>query len=136
MTRFSASIFVGLVAALAVGTAHAHGDAPPKHGGIVKAANDITFELVVKQDSAEIYLDDHGAALPTATMKGKLTVLNGTEKTEAELKPAGGNRLEARGVKIAPGAKAVATVSSADGARTMTVRFSVPEASKQAGSSQ
>jgi hypothetical protein len=136
MSRFVASILVVLVAVLAMGTVHAHGDAPPKHGGIVKVANDITFELVVKPDSAEIYLDDHGAALPTAAMKGKLTVLNGTEKSEAELKPAGGNRLEAKGVKIAPGAKAVAAVSSADGASTMTVRFSVPDASKQAGGSQ
>ncbi len=51
-----------LASALAFGTAHAHGDAPAKHGGIIKVANDITFELVVKQDVAELYLDDHGAA--------------------------------------------------------------------------
>lgn len=125
MSRTITKIVFMLASALAFGTAHAHGDAPAKHGGIIKVANDITFELVVKQDVAELYLDDHGAALATAGMRGKLTVLNGTEKTEVDLSPAGGNRLEAKGVKIDPGAKVIAAVSSADGQSTMSVRFAI-----------
>jgi hypothetical protein len=125
MSRKFAKIVLMLASALALGTDHGHGDAPAKHGGIIKVANDITFELVVKQDVAELYLDDHGAALATAGMRGKLTVLNGTEKTEVELTPAGGNRLEAKGVKIDPGAKVIAAVSSADGQSTMSVRFAI-----------
>jgi hypothetical protein len=38
-------------------------------------------------------------------VSGKLTVLNGTQKSEAELKPAGGSKLEAAGIKVLPGAK-------------------------------
>ncbi|HET7091397.1 MAG TPA: hypothetical protein VFL17_22420 [Anaerolineae bacterium] len=125
MSRTIAKIVFILASALAIATAHAHGDAPAKHGGIVKVANDITFELVVKPDAAELYLDDHGAALATAGMRGKLTVLNGTEKSEVDLKPAGDNRLEAKGVKIDPGAKVIAAVSSADGKSTMSVRFAI-----------
>ena len=125
MSRTLAKLVLMIASALALGTAHGHGDAPAKHGGIIKVANDITFELVVKQDVAELYLDDHGAALATAGMRGKLTVLNGTEKTEVDLKPAGGNPFEARGVKVDPGAKVIATFYSADGQSTMSVRFAI-----------
>ena len=100
MSRTIAKIVFILASAFALATAHAHGDAPAKHGGIVKVANDITFELVVKPDAAELYLEDHGTAVAAKGRRGKLTVLNGTEKSEVDLKPAGGNRLEARGVKI------------------------------------
>ena len=57
-------------------------------------------------------------------MSGKLTVLNGADKSEADLKPAGGNKLEAKGVKLGKGAKAVAALQTAD-KKTVTVRFTV-----------
>lgn len=57
-------------------------------------------------------------------MTGKLTVLSGTEKSEAELKPVAADRLEATGVKLVPGSKVVATLSS-PGSKTTTVRFTV-----------
>jgi hypothetical protein len=96
----------------------------PKHGGVVQAASDLSFELVVKGDGATIYVEDHGKPFPTAGMTGKLTVLNGTEKSEAELKPAGDNKLEAQGVKLVKGAKAVASVTTPR-KKTVTVRFAV-----------
>ncbi|MGQ0836025.1 MAG: hypothetical protein ACT4O5_14100 [Gammaproteobacteria bacterium] len=114
-----------LAALLASTTLQAHGDAAAKHGGIVKVANDITFELVVKPDSAELYLDDHGEPMSTENLRGKLTVLNGGSKADFELKPAGGNRLEAAGARIAAGAKVVAALTTADGKPAMTVRFAV-----------
>lgn len=108
--------------ALSFNPAFAHTD-KPKHGGVVQAASDLSFELVPKGDAATIYIEDHGKPFATAGMKGKLTVLNGSEKSEAELKPAGDNRLEAKGVKLGKGAKAVASVTTSK--KTISVRFAV-----------
>jgi hypothetical protein len=101
----------------------AHGE-KPKHGGVLQVASDLSFELVTKGDVATIHVEDHGKPFATAGMSGKLTVLNGTEKSEAQLKPAGDNRLEARGVKLGKGAKAVASVTTPKN-KTVTVRFAV-----------
>ncbi len=57
-------------------------------------------------------------------MSGKLTVLNGTEKSEAELKPMGENKLEAQGVKLGKGSKAIASVTTPK-KKTISVRFAV-----------
>ena len=109
--------------ALSFNTAFAHTD-KPKHGGVVQAASDLSFELVPKGDVATIYIEDHGKPFPTAGMTGKLTVLNGSDKSEAELKPAGENRLEAKGVKVGKGSKAVASMSTPK-KKTISVRFAV-----------
>lgn len=99
----------------------AHGEAKARHGGVVQKAKDLSFELVPQAGGAAIYIEDHGKPLAVAGIGGKLTVLNGTDKPEAELKPAG-NRLEAQGVKLAVGSKAVATVNLAN-KTTLTLRF-------------
>jgi hypothetical protein len=112
------------LSALAMNTAFAHGAAGPRHGGVVQVANDVSFELVTEADGATIYLVDHDAPMPSAGITGKLTVLNGAEKAEADLKPAGDNKLRATGVKLVSGAKAVAVLTSGAG-RTTTVRFTV-----------
>lgn len=119
------SLFVGIVlsALMLSNSAIAHTD-KPKHGGIVQAASDLSFELVTKGDVATIYVEDHGKPYATAGMSGKLTVLNGTEKSEAELKPVGDNRLEAQGVKLVKGFKAVASLTTPK-KKTVSVRFAV-----------
>ncbi|MEJ1130295.1 hypothetical protein V9L20_22145 [Variovorax sp. CCNWLW225] len=109
--------------AVATLPAFAHGAAPARHGGVVQTASDMSFELVPAADGAALYVVDHEADYNVKQMGGKLTVLNGAEKTEAELKPAGGNKLEAKGVKLGKGAKAVATVT--EGRKTTTVRFTI-----------
>lgn len=98
--------------------------AKPKHGGVIREAGDLSFELVAKEGVATIYVDDHGKPFPTQGMAGKLTVLNGKDKSEAELAPAGDNRLEAKGVKLEKGARAVAVLSTPT-KKTVTVRFLV-----------
>ena len=90
----------------------------------MQVANDVNFELVVEADGAAIYLVDHGKPMAAKGISGKLTVLNGSEKAEADVKPGEGNKLEARGIKIASGAKVVAVLNNVEG-RTATVRFSV-----------
>lgn len=109
---------------LAAPAAHAHGNASPRHGGIVQQAHDLGFELVVEPDGASLYLSDHDKPLPAQGISGRLTVLAGGQKTEAELKPAEGNRLRATGVKLAPGAKLVAVLNGVGG-KTVTVRFAL-----------
>ena len=101
----------------------AHTD-KPRHGGVVQASGDLSFELVSKGHVATIYVEDHGKPFATTGMSGKLTVLNGAEKSEAELKPAGDNRLEAQGVKLVKGSKAVASLTTPK-KKTVSVRFAV-----------
>lgn len=112
------------IAIMITGNASAHGE-KPKHGGVVQSANDISFELVSKDGNATIYVEDHGKKVSTAGASGKLTVLNGTEKTEVPLEPAGDNTMATRGdAKLAKGAKAIASMTFAD-KKTANVRFSV-----------
>lgn len=106
------------------GQAFAHG-AKPKHGGIVQAAGDLSFELVAKDGATTIYVDDHGKDKPTAGATCTLTVLKGTQKTALPLESGGANTLVVKGnAVLAKGSKAVASVSFAD-KKTVSVRFSV-----------
>jgi hypothetical protein len=105
------------------GDALAHGPSAPKHGGVVQAAGDLSFELVPRDEGALIYIEDHGKPALANGMSGKLTVLNGSDKSEATL-TSSGDKLEAKGVKLGSGAKAVATLTTAD-KKTITVRFTV-----------
>ena len=115
-------ITVSLLAAVACGPAMAHGDAKAQHGGVAVVANDLSFELTSESGGAAVYIVDHGKPADASKMSGKLTVLNGTAKSEGALKPAGGNKLVATGMKLEKGAKAVALVQVAPGQST-TVRF-------------
>ena len=109
--------------ALSFNAALAHGGAKPMHGGVVQTASELSFELVATADGTVIYVEDHGKPMAPAGLKGKLTVLNGAEKSEAAL-VAAGDRLEARGVKLARGAKVVAALVT-PAAKAITVRFTV-----------
>lgn len=113
----------GALLAVASPLAAAHSGGKGQHGGLFATASDLEFELVPSADGSTLYLYDHGKALSTAGMSGKLTVLKGSEKSEAQLTPAGDNRLEAKGVKMAKGAKAVAALV-VPGKQAVTVRFS------------
>jgi hypothetical protein len=103
--------------------ARAHGDAKARHGGVVAMASDLGFELVGTPAGAAIYVEDHGKPLSPTGMTGKLTVLNGREKSEAPLVVVG-DKLEAKGLKLAPGAKAVAALTT-PAKKAITVRFAV-----------
>jgi hypothetical protein len=104
--------------------AMAHGAAAPVHGGVVQTAADLSFELVASSDGANIYIQDHGKDADASKFGGKITVLNGTEKAEAPLKSAGGNKLEAKGVKLVKGTKVVALITT-NSKKNVTVRFTV-----------
>ena len=120
--RYAAVLALAL-AMLSGPQALAHGEAKPRRGGTAVMANDIGFELVGTPGGVAIYLDDHGRPLAPSGFSGKLAVLVGAEKSEAGLVPAG-DRLEARGLRLAPGARAVATLTLPEG-KVITVRFAI-----------
>jgi len=111
------------VTVLGFNAALAHDGAKPKHGGVVQTVSDLTFELVPQPDGAHLYVDDHGKPLSPAGMSGRLTVLNGAEKSEAPLLVAG-DKLEAKGIKLNKGAKVVAAVTTAN-KKAVTARFAI-----------
>ncbi len=115
----------GLVlSSLCINPAQSHGDAKPQHGGIVQTANDLSFELVAQADGATIYLMDHGKPLAAKGITGKLTVLQGSKKVEADIKEASDNTLRVMGVKLGKGDKLVAALSNVVG-KNVTVRFTI-----------
>ncbi|KPF46010.1 hypothetical protein IP87_05000 [beta proteobacterium AAP121] len=122
MNKLLTGMVLGLLA-VSFNAAYAHGEAKAKHGGVVAKASDLGFELVGTPTGAVIYIDDHGKPMAPAGMAGKLTVLKGSEKSEAELAVAG-DKLEAKGVKLAAGAKVVAALTTPS-RKVITVRFTV-----------
>ena len=103
---------------------HAH-EHQPLHGGIVTEVADIDYELVAQPDTLTLHLRDHGKPLALDGASAKLTLLNGSEKTEATLSPAGEGKLQAKGsFKVAPGTKVVALVT-VPGKKAANVRFAV-----------
>jgi hypothetical protein len=120
--QWLAAAALGL-AALGMQGALAHGGAKPKHGGVVQVSNDLSFELVGNAAGVMIYVEDHGKPKAPNGMSGKITVLNGSEKSEADLVVAG-DKLEAKGIKLASGAKVVAALQTAE-KKAITVRFAI-----------
>jgi hypothetical protein len=109
-------------AALAAGD-HGHGH-DPKFGGVVVETKAGDFEIVAKPDTLQIYISDHGKPMKLDGAKARVTLLNGTEKSEAELMPVG-DKLEAKGAfKVAKGTKGIAVVTLA-GKPPASARFQV-----------
>lgn len=119
-----AALLLGAGLGLAAAPVLAHGDGKPKHGGIVKSANDLSFELVSAPAGAEVYIEDHGKTLPTTGITGKLVVLGKSGKSETAVK-AGGDKLSAPGAKLASGDKVVLVVTLPN-QQVSSVRFAVP----------
>jgi hypothetical protein len=111
------------LSALSLNVAMAHGEAQARHGGVAVMASDLGFELVGTPAGAVIYVEDHGKPMAPTGMSGKLTVLNGGERSEAAL-VATADKLEAKGVKLASGAKVVASLTT-PAKKAITVRFTV-----------
>lgn len=121
-TILVAAAFAIAAPAFAQKDAHDHGK--PKHGGVFVETKALDFEIVAKPDLIQVYVGDHGKPVKLDGAKGKVTLLNGTEKTEIDLAPAG-DKLEAKGpFKVAKGTKGIAVVTLA-GKSAATARFEV-----------
>lgn len=121
------SILIAAAVALAVPAfaqkdAHDHGK--PKHGGIFVETKALDFEIVVKPDTIQVYVGDHGKPVKLDGAKGKVTLLSGSEKTDVDLVPVG-DKLEAKGsFKVAKGTKGIVSVTLT-GKGATTARFEV-----------
>ncbi len=121
-----ASLALALSGAAFAAGDHTHGDDhKPQHGGIVVGTHDMDYELVARPDVITLHLRDHGKPASSQGVSAKLTLLNGTEKSDAVLAPAGEGKLEAKGTfKVAAGTKVVALVTL-PGKKAANVRFAV-----------
>lgn len=103
---------------------HGH-DHKPLHGGVVVEAGDLDFELVAGAEQITLHLRDHGKPAKVQGGTARLTLLNGSEKSELQLSPAGEGRFEAKGsFKLGAGTKAVALVHLA-GKKPVNLRFAL-----------
>lgn len=99
------------------------GEHKAMNGGHLTTVKDIDYELVASATSLQLYVRDHGKSMDLSKASAKLTLLNGSEKQEIELKPSG-EKLEAVGTfKVTTGAKVVVVVSN-QGKQT-TARFAL-----------
>ena len=106
----------------------AHGDeAEAKHGGVMSVVKDVAYELVAKPDTLTIYVEDHGKAVDTKAATAKVTMLNGSQKTEANLVPAGENKLEAKGKFDIKDSTKVISIVTLPGKPAATVRFNLKQ---------
>jgi hypothetical protein len=114
-----------LVSLLLVTVASAHGEAKPRFGGIVKEAQEISFELVAgASGGAQVYMDDHGGLMSTTGITGKLTVIGKSGRQEAPL-VADGKKLVAAGVNPGKGDRVVVLVVLPS-KQAISVRYAIP----------
>lgn len=106
---------VALIAAPAI--VQAHGSMKPKHGGLVQMSGETLIELATTPKGVDVYLSEEDKPTPTAGFTAKLAQTVASKRTEAILKPAGGNKLSAPGFKPARGAKLVVSIVDKSGAK-------------------
>jgi hypothetical protein len=118
----ASAIGLGSATAIAAGN-HDHS---PKHGGIIAEGKAFDVEFVGKADSLALHVSDHGKPMSVKGATAKITMLNGTNKTEAELKPSeDGSKLEAKGsFTVAKGTKVISVITLA-GKSPTTSRFEI-----------
>lgn len=112
------------LATLALGAA-AHDNLKPAKGGvIVEAKSGNRVELVAEGGQLAAWITDHdGKPIAAQGIKAEITLLAGTEKSNAVFEPAAGNKMLAK-VKPAPGAKAVVRLTVGSQA-TEQLRFTL-----------
>ena len=123
--RIHAVLLTSLMAiTTAPAIAGAEHDLTPKFGGVVVETKVGDMEIVAKPDSIRIHINDHGKDVKLEGAKAKVTLLNGSEKTEVDLVPVG-NKMEAKGAfKVAKGTKGIALLTLS-GQPATTARFEV-----------
>ena len=97
----------------------------PKFGGIVAEGKAFDAEILANPDLITVYLSDHGKPMSAKGAKGNVTLLNGTDKLDAELVAVGDAKLEAKGkFNVAAGTKAVVVITP-EGKTPSSLRFTI-----------
>jgi len=125
LTTSFVALMVLAVGSVSFNTAYAHGGTQPEHGGIVQLVGDMSFELVPAADHVELWVEDDGEEVTSADLAAKLTIVDGSAKSEVALTPAGGNKFEAKGVKIGKGAKVTALLTLKDKQSKIAANFTI-----------
>lgn len=84
----AAFVLIALPAAV-----QAHGSMKPKHGGLVQMSGETMIELAATPKGVDVYLSEEDKPTPTAGFTAKLAQTVAGKRTEAALKPAGGNKI-------------------------------------------
>lgn len=101
---------LALTLALSPLPAFAHGNTTPQHGGIVQLSGETLVELVAGADGTSVFVAEEDEPVPASGLAVTLTIMDPAGKRQVEMVPASGNRLDAPGVKLAPGTKVGALV--------------------------
>jgi uncharacterized Zn-binding protein involved in type VI secretion len=121
MKKFLFPLLAASALALPVIAAEDHA---PKFGGVVVETKVGDLELVAKPELIVIHVSDHGKPMKLTSATGKVTVFNGSDKTEAPLALVG-DKLEAKGsFKLAAGTKVLAEVAL-NGKPAASARFTL-----------
>jgi hypothetical protein len=118
-------LLMSCAALLAFNAVHAHGNTKPLHGGVMQMVGEMSFELVAGADGTELYVVDDGEDITSADMTAKLMIVNGDASSEAAMQPAGGNKFEAKGVKLPSGAKVAVLLTSNDKVSKVRANFTI-----------
>ena len=121
MKKFLIPLLAASALALPVVAAEDH---TPKFGGVVVETKAGDLELVAKPELIVIHVSDHGKPMKLTSATGKVTVFNGSDKTESPLALVG-DKLEAKGsFKVGAGTKVLAEVAL-NGKPAVSARFTI-----------
>jgi hypothetical protein len=107
----------------------AHGDWPPKHGGIMNIGGETTFELVQGKRGVTVYVEDHGQPLATQGSQASFTIARPAGTSTFVAQAAGGNKLHVPGAVVREGDKVTLKVTLGNGSVAVG-RFSVGKAGR------
>ena len=129
MTFKSHKQLLALVAVAALGlpaASLAHGSTKPQHGGVVQMTGETLVELVYGPAGVALYVKEDDEDVESAGMTATLTITTvAGARSDVQLKPAGGNKFEAKGVMVPAGSKvAVMVINNATQARS-SVTFAI-----------
>ena len=110
-----AMLFASMICAL-MPASMAHGDFPPKRGGISVNAGEMTLEFVIRDGMVVVYLDDHGEPVRAQGAEATL-VLTGSDGAERaiRMRVAGANAFEASDVAVKIGERVLFFAKMSDG---------------------
>lgn len=110
------------ISSLTTGVVFAHDD-KPKHGGVLSVENDVAYELVVKEDRIDLFVNDHDTPVSLTGASGHLVVGVGKNAARYPFKQIESDGLAAVGAKWPVGEKATIALKMRSG-RHVVVTFS------------
>lgn len=104
----------------------AHGSTKPQHGGVVQMTGETVVELVYGPAGVALYVKEDDEDVESAGMTATLTITTAAgARSDVPLKPAGGNKFEAKGVMVPAGSKVgIMLINNATQARS-SVTFAI-----------